>query len=73
MIADLHRSFPRDLTWAALSQSSSLLAENVEQHELILDAIERRDPAEARQRMIEHIRSAGELVTLHFEEAASTG
>jgi DNA-binding GntR family transcriptional regulator len=67
-IADLHRSFPRDLTWAALSQSSRLLEENVEQHEAILEAIERRDPVDARQRMIEHVRSAGELVTLHFEQ-----
>ena len=72
-IADLHRSFPRDLTWAALSQSSRLLAENVEQHAQILEAIERRDPAEARRRMIEHIRSAGELVTLNFEEAVPAG
>lgn len=72
-IADLHRSFPRDLTWAALSQSSRLLAENVEQHEAILEAIEQRDPAEARRRMIEHVRSAGELVTLHFEHAAAVG
>jgi DNA-binding GntR family transcriptional regulator len=70
-IADLHRSFPRDLTWAALSQSSRLLGENVEQHEAILEAIERRDPVEARQRMIEHVRSAGELVTLHFEQGPS--
>jgi DNA-binding GntR family transcriptional regulator len=70
-IADLHRSFPRDLTWAALSQSSRLLEENVEQHEAILEAIERRDPVEARQRMIEHVRSAGELVTLHFEQGPS--
>jgi DNA-binding GntR family transcriptional regulator len=68
-IADLHRSFPRDLTWAALSQSSRLLEENVEQHEAILESIERRDPVEARRRMIEHVRSAGELVTLHFEHA----
>jgi len=67
-IADLHRSFPRDLTWAALSQSSRLLEENVVQHEAILEAIEQRDPAEARRRMIEHVRSAGELVTLRFEE-----
>jgi DNA-binding GntR family transcriptional regulator len=72
-IADLHRSFPRDLTWAALSQSSRLLAENVEQHAQILEAIERRDPNEARRRMIEHIRSAGELVTLNFEEAVPAG
>jgi DNA-binding GntR family transcriptional regulator len=70
-IADLHRSFPRDLTWASLSESSRLLEENVEQHEAILDAIERRDPAEARRRMVEHVRSAGELVTLHFEHAAA--
>jgi DNA-binding GntR family transcriptional regulator len=70
-IADLHRSFPRDLTWTALSQSSRLLEKNVEQHESILDAIQRRDPIGARRRMIEHVRSAGELVTLHFEHAAS--
>jgi DNA-binding GntR family transcriptional regulator len=70
-IADLHRSFPRNLTWAALSQSSRLLEENVEQHEAILDAIERRDPAEARRSMVEHVRSAGELVTLHFEQASA--
>jgi DNA-binding GntR family transcriptional regulator len=70
-IADLHRSFPRDLTWAALSRSSPLLEENVEQHERILEAIEQRDPVEARRRMIDHVRSAGELVTLHFEHAGS--
>jgi DNA-binding GntR family transcriptional regulator len=68
-IADLHRSLPRNLTWAALSRSSRLLEENVEQHERILEAIEERDPVEARRRMIEHVRSAGELVALHFEQA----
>ncbi len=70
-IADLHRSFPRDLTWTALSQSSRLLEENVEQHEAVLEAIEQRDSEEARRRMIEHIRTAGELVTLHFEQAGA--
>ena len=70
-IADLHRRFPRDLTWIALSQSSRLLEENVDQHEAVLRAIERRDPVDARTCMVEHIRSAGELVTLHFEQAAS--
>jgi DNA-binding GntR family transcriptional regulator len=72
MIADLHRSFPRNLTWAPLSESSRLLEENVEQHEGILKAIERRDPKEARRRMVEHVRSAGELVTLHFEQRAES-
>jgi DNA-binding GntR family transcriptional regulator len=69
-IAELHRSFPRDLTWSALAGNSRLLEENVEQHHAILEAIERRDPAEARRRMVAHVRSAGELVTLHFEHAA---
>lgn len=71
-IADLHRSFPRDLTWTALSQSSRLLEENVHQHDAILEAIERRDPEEARRRMVEHVRSAGELVSLHFEQRAES-
>jgi DNA-binding GntR family transcriptional regulator len=69
-IADLHRSFPRNLTWGPLSQSSRLLEENVRQHEAVLSAIEHRDPAEARRSMVEHVRSAGELVTLHFEQAS---
>ncbi len=72
-IADLHRSFPRDLTWSALVGNSRLLEENVEQHEAVLTAIEARDPVGARRRMVEHVRSAGELVTRHFEEAATDG
>jgi DNA-binding GntR family transcriptional regulator len=68
-IADLHRSFPRDLTWGALEGSSRLLEENIAQHAAILAAIERRDPVEARRRMVEHVRSAGELVARHFERA----
>ena len=69
-IADLHRSFPRDLTWGALAGSSRLLEENVEQHQAVLQAIEEHDSVAARDRMVEHVRSAGELVTLHFEQAA---
>lgn len=70
-IADLHRSFPRDLTWAALAGNSRLLEENVEQHAAILAAIEQHDPGKARRRMVEHVRSAGDLVTRHFEQAAA--
>src|SRR5437868_4821561 len=39
-LADLHVSFPRDLTWIVLGESSRLLEENVAQHEEILAAIE---------------------------------
>jgi DNA-binding GntR family transcriptional regulator len=68
-IGDLHRSFPRALTWSALSGSSALLEENVRQHNAILEAIERRDPQEARRRMAEHIRAAGELIAHRFEQS----
>jgi DNA-binding GntR family transcriptional regulator len=66
-IADLHRSFPRHLTWSALSKSSHLLAENIEQHQRILDAIERRDAKGARAEMSAHVHSAGELVAVQLE------
>ena len=69
-LADLHESFPRDLTWIALGANARLLKENVAQHEAILAAIERHDGTEARRLMIEHVRSAGELVTRRFEERA---
>ena len=67
-IAHLHRSFPRHLTWAALSKSSHLLGENIEEHRRILDAIERREPAGARAEMAAHVRSAGELVAVLLEQ-----
>jgi len=66
-IAHLHQTFPRHLTWAALSTSSHRLTENVEQHHRILAAIERRDPAGARAEMAAHVRSAGELVARLLE------
>lgn len=68
MITDLHQSFPRRLTWAALAGSSRLLEENVAQHAAILAAIEEHEPTEAHLRMVEHVRSAGDLVSRHFEE-----
>lgn len=71
MLGDLHRSFPRDLTWIVLGESSHLLEENVAQHAAVLDAIERRDPEAARTRMVGHVLSAGELVVRRFEERAA--
>jgi DNA-binding GntR family transcriptional regulator len=70
-LADLHRSFPRDLTWLVLGENTRLLEENVAQHEAILNAIERHDAKAARRRMVEHVRRAGELVTRRFEERSA--
>lgn len=68
-IADLHQTFPRSLTWSALSASSRLLEENVDQHHAILEAIERHDPAGARRLMTDHVNRAGDLVARRFERA----
>lgn len=70
-LADLHRGFPRDLTWIVLGENAKLLEQNVAQHEAILEAIEGHDPEAARRRMVEHVRTAGELVTRRFEERAT--
>ena len=67
VVQDLHRSFPRGLTWAALHDSSALLRENVEEHHEILESIESHDAEAARMRMNAHVRHAGELVARHFE------
>ena len=70
VLADLRRSFPRELTWSALSANSRRLEDNVLQHGAILEAIEHRDAAGARERMVAHIRTAGELVLHYFETVA---
>jgi DNA-binding GntR family transcriptional regulator len=70
-LAHLHRSFPRDLSRTVLSESTTLLEENVGEHEAILEAIERRDAPAARELMAQHVRHAGNLVTLRFEQRAA--
>jgi len=67
-LSDLHVSFPRDLSWIVLGESSRLLEENVAQHNAILDAIERHDAPQARRLMKEHVLRAGELVVRRFEQ-----
>lgn len=70
-IGYLHRSFPRNVTWAALRDNRRLLAENAAEHEGILEAIDRGDAPEARRLMTEHVRRAGELVATWFEREAN--
>ena len=72
-IENLHKSFPRNLTWSALSGDSRLLADNVQEHRRIRTAIEERDPETARRLMTEHVRRAGELVVMWFEREAHPG
>ncbi len=67
-ISDLHRAFPRRLTWGALQADSRLMAENVEQHGAVLAAIEARDPEAARSAMRSHVLRAGELIARWVEQ-----
>jgi DNA-binding GntR family transcriptional regulator len=66
-IRDLHKAFPRRVTWGALEADSTLLTENVEQHHAVLVAIEARDPDAARAAMRRHVLRAGELITRWVE------
>jgi DNA-binding GntR family transcriptional regulator len=67
-LTDLHMSFPRDLTWMVLGESSRLLEENVAEHGAILAAIEDHDADAARDLMAQHVLHAGELVVRRFEQ-----
>jgi DNA-binding GntR family transcriptional regulator len=66
MIADLHRAFPRSLTWSALVSAAGRLEENAAQHRRIREALEAGDGEEARRRMIQHVADAGGLVEEWF-------
>jgi DNA-binding GntR family transcriptional regulator len=70
-LAHLHRSFPRDLSRTVLRENTTLLHENVGEHEAILAAIERRDGAGARELMQSHVQHAGRLVVLRAEQQRS--
>jgi DNA-binding GntR family transcriptional regulator len=72
-VLQLHSSFPRNLTWSAISQSSSLLRHNVGEHDAILAAIEAGDPVAARQAARAHVRRSGELIASRHETWRSTG
>src|SRR5262245_41802677 len=67
----LHRSLPRDLSRVVLSENTTLLHDNVGEHRAILDAIESRDASGARDLMHRHVKHAGALVTLRFEQLQS--
>ncbi|MHB8693302.1 MAG: GntR family transcriptional regulator [Solirubrobacteraceae bacterium] len=73
VVGELHRAFPRNLTWSALADEPTLIKDNVNEHERVRAAIERRDPDAARRWMSDHVRRAGELVADWFEHVAEAG
>jgi DNA-binding GntR family transcriptional regulator len=72
LVEHLHRTFPRNLTWSALSESSRLLHRNAEEHDRILAEIERGDSAAARDAMHRHVGRSGKLVAARYERRQQT-
>jgi DNA-binding GntR family transcriptional regulator len=64
VVATLHESFPRSLTWSVLNDDVRLLSENVTQHRQIREAVERGDGPTARSLMVAHIMGAGDLIAM---------
>lgn len=69
-LAQLHRSFPRDLSRLVVSESTAMLEANVREHEAILEALSRHDATAAYELMLKHVARAGNLVTLRVEQRA---
>jgi DNA-binding GntR family transcriptional regulator len=67
-LAQLNRSFPRDLSRLVIGESTAMLEANVREHEAILEALSRHDPTAAYELMQEHVARAGGLVTLRVEQ-----
>jgi DNA-binding GntR family transcriptional regulator len=69
-ISDLHVAFPRSLTSLPLVQDPTLMADNIAEHQLILGALQARDPVTARRAMTTHVILAGRLVEQWFASHA---
>lgn len=69
-LAELHQSFPRDLSRLVVSESTAMLEANVREHEAILEALSRHDATAAYELMHGHVVRAGSLVTLRVEQRA---
>ncbi len=70
VISTLHQSFPRNVTWIALAGRPRLAEDNVAQHASVREALERGDAEAARQAMVTHVMTSGDLVAGWFERRA---
>jgi len=64
---EMHVGFTRGVMMSALAMDGQRMRENVAQHDAILDAIERRDAAEARRAITHHILRSGEIMIWWLE------
>lgn len=71
-VEEIHRGFPRNLTWAALAEQPRLIAVSAREHTSIREAIEAGRAGDARRHMMRHLASAGELIAGFFEHLAAS-
>lgn len=71
IIQNLHVSFIRKVMLSALAMHGRQMRENIAQHEIILETLERHDATEARRLMRHHIQRSGELMIAWIESQSS--
>ncbi len=69
----IHGSFPRALTWPALSESSNLLRRNAAEHQDVVAAIEAGDAAAARTAAKSHVLRSGDVVVARYQRSLDGG
>jgi DNA-binding GntR family transcriptional regulator len=67
-VTDLNQSIIRNVMWLTYGIDGRQMKENIAQHDALLDAVHRRDPAEARRVMVHHIGRAGEIFARWLEQ-----
>jgi DNA-binding GntR family transcriptional regulator len=71
IIQNLHLGFIRKVMLSAVAMQGRQMRENIAQHEIILETLERHDATEARRLMRHHILRSGELLVAWLESQAS--
>jgi DNA-binding GntR family transcriptional regulator len=71
IIQNLHVGFIRKVMMAARNMHGRQIRENIAQHEIILETLERHDAAEARRLMRHHVLRSGELMVAWLESQTS--
>jgi DNA-binding GntR family transcriptional regulator len=71
IIQNLHLGFIRKVMLSAVAMHGRQMRENIAQHEIILETLERHDATEARRLMRHHILRSGELLVAWLESQSS--
>jgi DNA-binding GntR family transcriptional regulator len=71
-IRDINDAFPRNVSALVLQDNPRLRANNLAQHERIVEALAANDPELARREMRDHVIAAGEALARWYERRSQT-